>query len=321
MTYISPVLGELNDSVYENFVTSKVLVKTKYDLDEFLKIVGFGRLRSGVLWVESVNKRLDIRGSELEKYLSRVGFDNSRDIVKLFATNQTLIDDLVSRGISLRHIIYELDLADRLKQLGLKSRSVTHSYAMDMLISVYPVGKVTEEVPPSEVCYRTQLAYMYVANNKGKGTPEVIAEFRVWGVSSEKGKYEISKFERVILQMERIFKGEGKKPIHWLASIDKIIKASEEDEEIDCDEAGMDLNYALRGAAFRGELEESLTGFNGEGKKYRQAHDELITEYNERWIKSKEKKMIEEGALVTRFDNEQGVLINVTDILKKEKDE
>lgn len=305
MVYKSSLLGEVDDEIVEFFLKNKQLVKTKEQMKAFIetarKLTGFGVLRTGVLWVETNGKRSDTVGSGLESYLLGVGFERASDIVKLFAVNQTLIEDMVERGYNIKDSVYNYDIKQRLKILGLKSRTIEKSYADELFLSIYPLAIELPEVPPPPaVCYRTQLAYLYVAKYKRDSTPKVVAEFRVWGVSYEKGKYEIAKFERVIMQMERIFKGEGSRPVHWLKSLDKVIKASEEDEEVDCDEAGMDLNYALRGGAFRDEI----------GK-------ESAVEYNEKWIKFVERSMIDKGQLVTKFDNEAGILVNVTDILKR----
>lgn len=304
--YISPVLGKISENVYEYIFNKRILVDSKEQMVEFLNSIkrdlGFGVLKTGILWEETQGRRIDIRGSELESYFNTIGFPRATDIMKVFALNQTLIDDLVSEGVSIKEAIYGLDLAGRLERLNLERRTIETKYAREMLISVYPVAVIPEELPPPEICYRTQLAYLYVSKAKREGTPEVIAEFRVWGVSDEKGKYQIAKFDRVIMQMERIFKGEGKKPKKWLASLDKVIKASEEDEEIDCDEARMELNYALRGAAFRDEIG---------GKD--------AWERDERWIKLREKEMLDTEQLVTRFDNDEGELVNVTDVLKQEE--
>ncbi len=304
--YISPILGEIPKETFENFITFKSLVKDKEQMkrfiDEIKRTTGFGVLRTGVLWMETQHKRVDIRGYTLELYLNSIGYPKATDLMKLLALNQTLINDIISEGINIKEAVYGFDIAGRLKKLGLAKRIIYASYAREMLITIYPVLEIEEELPPPppEICYRTQLAYLYIAKTKKGRTPDVIAEFRVWGVSNEIGKYQISKFDRVIMQMERIFKGEGYKPIKWLASIEKVIKASEEDEEIDCDEVQTEINYALRGAAFRDEI----------GK-------EEAVEYDEKWIKHTEKKMIDAGQLITRFDNESGTLINVTEILKK----
>lgn len=178
-TYISPILGELQEDVFEYFINRKQLVIEKQQMTEFLKDIResthFGVLRAGVLLEETKGKRIEIRGSELESYLNSIGYPRATDLTKVFALNQTLIEDLVSQGWDIRDAIYGLDLAGRLDKLGLERRTIEAKYAREMLISIYPTIEVPEiEVPPPpEIIYRSQATFTY-----SKGKKKV--ELRIW---------------------------------------------------------------------------------------------------------------------------------------------
>lgn len=293
--YISPILGEISEYTYNKFIALK-----HQDYNTFINSMRselkYGILRSGVLVIETEFKDIKVSGAELYNYLTNFGFsDNtSINIVKLFSTNNRLIENLIEQGFNLNDVVYGMDLKARLDALGLESSTVTKSYALENIFIVHQLLEVEieEPPPPPEMCYRTQLAYLYTAKRKkSEQTPEIVAEFRVWGESNQKGTYKIKYFERTILQMERIMKGEGLKPKNWLNSIDKTIKASEEDEPMDCDEI-KEMNYAQRGVAFRDEW-----------------GSEISVEYDEKWLRYKEKQLIEEGKLKCKFDNNKGILV------------
>lgn len=306
-TYLSPILGEVKPEIIELLRANKHAYNNL--INKMKSEENFGITRTGILFIEDYfDEPTKIVGEELRRILTEYGFKNSDAIslVRVLSTNHSLITDILEKGFKLNDIVYGTNLHTRLKILNLEKRLWTASYALEDEFTIYPLLSMEEELPPppEDKCYRTQLAYLYVAQTRRDRTPEVVAEFRVWGVSDIKGKYEISKFDRVILQTERIMKGMGKKPINWLLSIKKTIKASEQDEEIDCDEAKSELNYALRGVAFRGEY-----------------GTEDATEFDESLIKHTEKKMIANGLLKTRFDNESGSLKNIIEIQIAGKEE
>ncbi len=157
--YISPILGEIPEDIYSVVANTPRLPYTREGnvvpyrelLNRIKREYGYGRLRTDILYIETEFD--DVRefiGAELNALLlSRgVASTNAVNLVRLFAANQTLIDDLIEKGFSTNEAVYELDLKGRLRELGLTTRILTTSFAFDSVFNVYPVIEKPELVPP-----------------------------------------------------------------------------------------------------------------------------------------------------------------------------
>jgi hypothetical protein len=165
---ISPVFGEISEDIYN------LLVTLDYDmLIEEMKKRGYGRLRTGVLYLESINvEQVVLMGSEIINMLEDYGFNKSDavDVTRVFSVNGALVNELISRGFKKESVVYGLDFKNRLTQLGLKRRTVTSGYAIREMITVYPMLVVK---PKPKMCFRSQATFTY---STGKKT----IEMRVW---------------------------------------------------------------------------------------------------------------------------------------------
>lgn len=196
-TYISPLLGEISEDFYDDFISTKI-----ESYSDFIKGMrskfGYGVLRSGVLVVESEFKDKKVSGTDVYNYLKGFGFseDDSVNITRLFSVNNRLTENLVERGFGRSDVDYGMDLKSRLEYLGLESSTVTKSYALKDIFTVNSIlriyipeaPEVTEEeeveevsiemLPPKKL-YRSQATFTYT-----KGKKRV--ELRIWYQSYDK---------------------------------------------------------------------------------------------------------------------------------------
>lgn len=180
--YISPILGKISEDIYNHVVTFKATGYHSY-FNVMKRDFGFGKLRSGILWLETeFNEPREFVGSELNLYLLSKGFSTSvsSSLIKLLASNQTLIEDLVEKGNILNDVVYGLDLSSRLKFLGLETRVVTTSFAFESTFVVYPIMEISlppeeEEIIIPEVVYRSQATFTYSSRRQGTKV-----EVRIW---------------------------------------------------------------------------------------------------------------------------------------------
>lgn len=164
--------------------------------------------------------------------------------------------------------------------------------------------------------YRTQYAEMYYVEDPRSKTPTPIAEFRVTGVSRERGHYRIEEFRRVLRHMGIIHSMTAPWKMmfnEWLEVVETKVTASEQDETIDEDELASSvpvyrsIDYAERYSCWyrsrRGmEWEED---YAPEPVREGTPHD---YEYGEKWYKDRERELMARGRLRQRFDNVRGVL-------------
>lgn len=177
--YISPIEGYIDEKVYRTIVTSSLLGHDAYL--KAMRSIKYGELRASVLYVEnSYLQPTLISGSELASILSNYRFKRATDIVRVFAANYTLVNDLVKRGYSEEYVVYGMNLRKRLKELGLISRTITTSFALESDIRIYPVIEVVPPpvevvpfIPPVLIIYRSQATFTY-----SKGKKKV--ELRIW---------------------------------------------------------------------------------------------------------------------------------------------
>ncbi len=182
--YISPILGVIPEEVYNHVVTFKVYPYITYS-NIMRREFGFGRLRSGILWLETeFDEPREFIGAELNAFLINNGFPSSvsSDLVRTFAANQTLIDDIVERGFNVKDVVYGLNLKERLSQLGLTTRAVTTSFAFESIFTIFSVTEVEELPPPPPEFerWKTFLVSMLIdceTGDRGKRIKRVI-EFR-----------------------------------------------------------------------------------------------------------------------------------------------
>lgn len=180
--YISPILGYFTEDLYETLVSS---VDFRYDV--YLKIMketfGYSFLRSGVLLIESHFKDRIVNGSDIYNFLLGFGFSEtiSYNLMKLFSTNNRLIERLVEEGFTEDSVVYGMSLEDRLRHLGLVSATTLRKYAYEDRFVVHKIMEVyvPPEPPVHLGLYRSQGTYTYTM--KGKR-----AELRIWYQSNEK---------------------------------------------------------------------------------------------------------------------------------------
>lgn len=188
--YISPLLGTVKEGIYTivaNTSRTPLIDNTQIKLvsyQQYLHIMKssfrYGTLRSGVLYLETeFDEPEEFIGAELNAFLLSRGASSSEalSLVKIFAANQTLIDDLVEKGFELDDINYGLDLKGRLKALNLVSRILTADTAFESKFTIYPLIVYEEELPPPppEYVYRSQGTYTYSTRKQNTRV-----ELRIW---------------------------------------------------------------------------------------------------------------------------------------------
>ncbi len=183
--YISPMFGDILEEVYSRVVVFKKSGYSSY-ADLIKRDFGYGKLRSGILWLETeFNEPMRFTGEKLYSYLLSKGFSSSvsSNLVRTFAANQTLVDDLIEQGFSVDDAVYGVDLRSRLNALNLISRSITASYAFGSEFIIYPIIEIPEEIvvpPPPEIIYRSQATFTYSSRKQGTRV-----ELRIWYQSYE----------------------------------------------------------------------------------------------------------------------------------------
>lgn len=148
--YISPILGEVQEEIYNHTITYKNLGFQNL-LNIMRREFGYGFLRTGVMFLETeFDEPREFIGAELNAYLLNKGLSSSQSesLIKLFFTNQSLIDDVVETGFSINDVVYGLDLKGRLNNLGLESRTRTVELSMKSTFTIYPLLEIPEYIPP-----------------------------------------------------------------------------------------------------------------------------------------------------------------------------
>ena len=150
--YTSPILGDkkVSEEIYKYITTHKDL-----GFQELLSIMrrdfGYGFLRTGILFLETeFDEPKEFIGTELYTYLINIGMSSSQSesLVKLFSTNNRLIERLVEQGFSVNDVVYGMDLESRLKSLNLKSATTQISYALEDSFIVHQLLEIEIEEPP-----------------------------------------------------------------------------------------------------------------------------------------------------------------------------
>ena len=151
-TYISPILGDkkVSEEIYKHITTYKAL-----GFQELLNIMkrdfGYGFLHTGILFLETeFDEPKEFIGTELYTYLTNIGMSSSQSesLIKLFSTNNRLIERLVEQGFSVNDVVYGMDLKSRLKSLNLTSATTQKSYALEDSFIVHQLLEIEIEEPP-----------------------------------------------------------------------------------------------------------------------------------------------------------------------------
>jgi len=174
-------------------------------------------------------------------------------------------------------------------------------------VTYYPIGVYY---------YRTSLANMFYAEEPRVGknqTPDPIAEFRVTVVSDKPKQYDIADFRRVIIYIGVILAPQT----YWIKQ-SYVITAYEEDELIDIDELKYSvpvygrLNYCERYAIFF-KSRQRVDWWRDEHPEWWKEKPPITPspregdyEYDEKFIKKQERRLIDLGILKYRFNNEKG---------------
>jgi len=168
------------------------------------------------------------------------------------------------------------------------------------------------------VYYRTTYAEMYYSEDPRVGknqTPDPIAEFRVTVVSDKPGRYNIAEFRRVCVYTGVILAPQT----YWIKQ-SYVVTAYEEDEPIDEDELPYSvpvykkLNYCERYAVFfKSRQRPTSEWWRAEHPDWWLERPPVVPkprkgdyEYDEKFIKRQEERLIGLGALRYRFNNEAG---------------
>lgn len=187
--YISPLIGELSEDLYNEFLS----LKSK-GYDDFISGMRsefrYGVLRSGVLLIESQLSG-EVSGDTVCDYLRSFGFDESDsiNITRLFSVNNRLTENLMQMGFRESDVSYGMDLKSRLEALGLESSTVTKSYALKDRFKIAGINEIyikevipeeeeeiegvpIELIPPKKI-YRSQATFTYSKSKKR-------VELRIW---------------------------------------------------------------------------------------------------------------------------------------------